>query len=68
MKRTYISPEIHLHILAQNLLAGLSGGGPDNGNADAESKRNSYLINDDDNIFDDRSSYDEEESYNHFDL
>lgn len=69
MKKEYKTPQSYIHKLALPLMnetIGFGGSVP-NGESN-ESKRNSYLINDDDNIFDDRLSYDEEESYNHFDL
>lgn len=66
MKKEYKTPQSYIHKLALPLMDSIGFGGFASG--DAESKRNSYLINDDDNIFDDRSSYDEEETYNHFDL
>lgn len=71
-KKRYRTPIIRV-IQLRNLESLLQSqsvppGGDDGGNGTGDAKRATYLINDDDNIFDNRSSYDEEETYNHFDL
>ena len=71
MKKTYITPTLHIHRLSIGSLLGeasLGQGKGDGGNV-AESKGATYLIDDDDDLFGSRStSFSEAEVYSPFDL